>query len=384
MWRAFYARGVFERFTDRARRVVVLAQEESRLLNHNYIGTEHILLGLIHEGEGVAAKVLAKVGIALADVRREVEDIIGPGGQAMAGHIPFTPRAKKVLELSLREALQLGHNYIGTEHILLGLIREGQGVAAQVLVKLGADLSRVRQAVVQELSGYQGEHAEYEIEPRLRRGPIRPARCGFCNVPSPACGTLYTGASGALICESCITSAAPTEPAEPEQVRGWRSRLQGMVESQLGVSREQVEYPMPLQMMAAQHEPVGPPPDDEEFARRAIEYAFTDPMELAADGTLVNVEDGASLKQYVDQVLARAGTFITNRVNVVELVKFIDASRAVVYTRVEWRDGTPQPAILHQEGWAVLVDGRWKVSRETIRERWAQAGIVIPPASPPP
>ena len=148
---------MFERFTDRARRVVVLAQEEARMLNHNYIGTEHILLGLIHEGEGVAAKALESLNISLQAVRDQVQEIIGKGQTAPAGHIPFTPRAKKVLELSLREALQLGHNYIGTEHILLGLIREGEGVAAQVLQKLGADLNRVRQQVIQLLSGYSGE-----------------------------------------------------------------------------------------------------------------------------------------------------------------------------------------------------------------------------------
>lgn len=148
---------MFERFTDRARRVVVLAQEEAKMLNHNYIGTEHILLGLIHEGEGVAAKALESLEISLDAVREQVQDIIGQGQQQPTGHIPFTPRAKKVLELSLREALQLGHNYIGTEHILLGLIREGEGVAAQVLVKLGADLNRVRQQVIQLLSGYQGK-----------------------------------------------------------------------------------------------------------------------------------------------------------------------------------------------------------------------------------
>ena len=147
---------MFERFTDRARRVVVLAQEEARMLNHNYIGTEHILLGLIHEGEGVAAKALESLNISLEAVRQQVEEIIGQGQAAPTGHIPFTPRAKKVLELSLREALQLGHNYIGTEHILLGLIREGEGVAAQVLQKLGADLNRVRQTVIQLLSGYTG------------------------------------------------------------------------------------------------------------------------------------------------------------------------------------------------------------------------------------
>ncbi|MBG6094136.1 ATP-dependent Clp protease ATP-binding subunit [Nocardioides sp. WG-D5] len=151
---------MFERFTDRARRVVVLAQEEARMLSHNYIGTEHILLGLIHEGEGVAAKALESLDISLEAVRNQVEEIIGQGQQAPSGHIPFTPRAKKVLELSLREALQLGHSYIGTEHILLGLIREGEGVAAQVLQKLGADLNRVRQQVIQLLSGFQGKEGQ--------------------------------------------------------------------------------------------------------------------------------------------------------------------------------------------------------------------------------
>src|SRR5690348_8987066 len=145
---------MFERFTDRARRVVVLAQEEARMLNHNYIGTEHILLGLIHEGEGVAAKALESLGISLEAVRSQVEEIIGQGQAAPTAHIPFTPRAKKVLELSLREALQLGHNYIGTEHILLGLIREGEGVAAQVLQQLGADLDHVREKVIELLASY--------------------------------------------------------------------------------------------------------------------------------------------------------------------------------------------------------------------------------------
>ena len=148
---------MFEKFTDKARRVVVLAQEEAKLLNHNYIGTEHILLGLIHEGEGVAAKSLEALGINLESVREQVQEIIGQGQQSPTGHIPFTPRAKKVLELSLREALQLGHSYIVTEHLLLGLIREGEGVAAQVLTKLGADTNKVRQQVIQLLSGFQGK-----------------------------------------------------------------------------------------------------------------------------------------------------------------------------------------------------------------------------------
>ncbi|HEY5244704.1 MAG TPA: Clp protease N-terminal domain-containing protein, partial [Acidimicrobiales bacterium] len=150
---------MFERFTDRARRVLVLAQEEARLLNHSFIGTEHILLGLIHEGEGVAAKALESLGISLEAVREKVEETIGMAGSAPSGSPPFTPRAKKVLELSLREALQLGHSYIGTEHMLLGLVREGEGVAAQVLVSLGADLGRVRQQVIQLMSGYQGKEA---------------------------------------------------------------------------------------------------------------------------------------------------------------------------------------------------------------------------------
>ena len=147
---------MFERFTDRARRVVVLAQEEARMLHHNHIGTEHILLGLIREGEGVAAKALESLGISQEAVRQQVEEITGQGQHAPSGHIPFTPRATKVLELSLREALQFGHNYIGTEHILLGLLREGEGVAAQVLVKLGADPGRVRQQVNQLLAGSEG------------------------------------------------------------------------------------------------------------------------------------------------------------------------------------------------------------------------------------
>jgi ATP-dependent Clp protease ATP-binding subunit ClpA len=149
--------GVFERLTDGARRVVVLAREEARTLNHNYIGTEHILLGLIHEGDGVAAGALESLGVSPEGVRQQVEEIIGRGQQAPSGHIPFTPRAKKALELSQREALRLGDNCIGTEHILLGLIREGDGVAAQVLVRLGAGLDQIEQQVTGRVTGEQTE-----------------------------------------------------------------------------------------------------------------------------------------------------------------------------------------------------------------------------------
>ena len=162
---------MFDRFTDRARRVIVLAQDEARMLNHSYIGTEHLLLGLIHEGEGVAAKALESLGLSLEQVRAQVEETIGQGQQAPSGHIPFTPRAKKVLEFSMREALQLNHPYIGTEHILLGLVREGEGVAAQVLIKLGADLSRVRTQVLQMLSGYQGTQAATAGAPEAGPSP---------------------------------------------------------------------------------------------------------------------------------------------------------------------------------------------------------------------
>ncbi len=167
---------MFERFTDRARHVVVLAQAEARLLQHDYIGTEHLLLGLIQEGEGVAAQALTALGVQLEDVRGHVEAIIGTGKAMPTGHIPFTPRAKKVLELSLREALSLGHDYIGTEHILLGLLREGEGVAAQVLEKLGVTLAVARQEVVGLLAG----HAERagEVTPEGRPPQPRPRRRG--------------------------------------------------------------------------------------------------------------------------------------------------------------------------------------------------------------
>ena len=175
---------MFERFTDRARRVIVLAQDEAKLLNHNYIGTEHLLLGLISEGEGVAAKALEEMGISLEAVREQVQDIIGPGTTPPTGHIPFTPRAKRVLELSLREALQMNHAYIGTEHILLGLIREGEGIAAQVLLRLGADLNRVRSTVINLMQGYQ------QGEGGSTTPGEAPAGVGGGGAASPAAGTI--------------------------------------------------------------------------------------------------------------------------------------------------------------------------------------------------
>jgi ATP-dependent Clp protease ATP-binding subunit ClpC len=168
---------MFERFTGQARQVVVLAQEEARLLSHSYIGTEHILLGLLRDGDGVAARVLDSLGVSLAEARVQVEEIIGRGQHVPSGHIPFTPRAKKVLELSLREAKRLGHRHIGTEHILLGLLREGEGVAAQVLVRLGVDLNKARQAVVAFVgAGAAAPQPIEDIETRARRAVSFTAR----------------------------------------------------------------------------------------------------------------------------------------------------------------------------------------------------------------
>jgi ATP-dependent Clp protease ATP-binding subunit ClpC len=196
---------VFERFTDRARRVLVLAQEEARLLNHSFIGTEHILLGLIHEGEGVAAKALDSLGISLEAVREKVEETIGMAGTAPSGSPPFTPRAKKVLELSLREALQLGHSYIGTEHMLLGLVREGEGVAAQVLISLGADLGRVRQRTLEFMSGYVPDPAV------PRRAVSAAGRMGT----SPRCPQCHADLGESARFRRIVVASGPGSDEEP-------------------------------------------------------------------------------------------------------------------------------------------------------------------------
>jgi hypothetical protein len=348
--------------------VVVLAQEEARLLGHNYIGTEHILLGLIHEGEGVAAQALASLDISLEAVRAQVEEIIGNGGTAPSGHIPFTPRAKKVLELSLREALQLGHNHIGTEHILLGLIREGEGVVAQSLVRLGADLGRVRRAVIALIAGDTSLAA---ADIGTSRG-IRPARCGFCDVPSPACGQLFTGSSGTLICQRCIRTAG----GEPQE----RAVAARAVQSS-DLSAFFVEPGASIDDMAARHKPTGPPPDDEEGARQAIEDAFAHAMEVGADGrTLINVEDGAALADCAEQVRARVGAFADQIEQVIEHIKFLDATTAVVWQTTLHNGRPPAPWLVRRECRAVFVDARWKVSRNTVCEMWRHAGIQCPPA----
>jgi ATP-dependent Clp protease ATP-binding subunit ClpC len=213
---------VFERFTDRARTVLVLAQEEARLLNHGFIGTEHILLGIICEGEGVGARALQSLGISLDEVRRKVAETIGIAGSTPGGSPPFTPRAKKVLELSLREALQLGHSYIGTEHLLLGLAREGEGVATFVLTSLGADPFRIRQEVMHLISGEQIHRGSVSTPggapptaPTERRGEPCCPRCGAPIAESARFRTIEvrpdTGTEGLLsarivFCRVCGTT----------------------------------------------------------------------------------------------------------------------------------------------------------------------------------
>ena len=301
---------MFERFTDRARRIVVLAQEEARILNHNYIGTEHILLGIIHEGEGVAAKAMESLDISLERVRSEVEEIIGEGGSVPSGHIPFTPRAKQVLELSLREALQLGHNYIGTEHILLGLIREGEGVGAQVLYKLGADLSRVRERVIQLLSGYApgpGDAPPLESPmPAPRQIAERSAHCSFCGRDLWEVNHFVVGGGGATICAACVTAgqqAIEQAASQPEPAWG--------------------PVPLPPRVFSPEHA-------DPEAAAE-IERAFTTLFGNAGplEGRAEALEDGDALISLAEEARARHPSYAGQVQMRVQRLRFLDERRAL-------------------------------------------------------
>ena len=344
--------GVFERFTDRARRVLVLAQEEARLLNHGFIGTEHILLGLIHEGDGVAAKALEQLDISLEDVRARVKEVIGLSGSAPLGSPPFTPRAKKVLELSLREALQLGHNYIGTEHILLGLVREGQGVAAQVLVSLGADLASVRQQLVQMLSGYQGRESFGQLEgTRLPRRSSSLVACAFCERQPPESGRLVSGRGGAYICEHCVNE--------------WSDRLGGE-----GENDEASRTTVPLVIS-------GRAPADEEGARLEIVLAFGHALVLSDDRrTVPSVEGGELLGPCLKEAQERhAGLRRQDGTVTVEHIEFVDENHASVHFAVSL-EGIPSEA---RRGLAVIDDSTWKVARVTFCELMKLAGVECPP-----
>jgi ATP-dependent Clp protease ATP-binding subunit ClpC len=343
---------MFERFTDRARRVVVLAQEEARLLDHNYIGTEHVLLGLVHEGEGVAATALQQLGIDLQSVRIAVEEIIGRGGTAPEGHVPFTPRAKKVLELALREAMQLGHNYIGTEHILLGLLREGEGVGAQVLVRFGADLAQVRTTVVALLAGYSTGEARV-MAPRsdharliAQQATVTPREaCLLCGRDLWEVDRYVEGAGGA-ICDLCATGASRALDGS-----GARTVL------------------LPPRVL-------GEEPNDPD-APAAIQEAFST---VFRDGDVAHrvqfLEDGEALAGYMRQLEERFPG--PTSVQVSEL-RFTNADDADVRYIVQH---PLAPGRMPYVGRAIQRGGRWLVSRETYASAVSRGGVVIPPRAP--
>jgi hypothetical protein len=361
---------VFERFTDRSRRVLVLAQEEARLLNHNFIGTEHLLLGLIQEREGVAAKALASLGIGLEAVREKVAETIGPAGSSVTGSPQFTPRAKKVLELSLREALQLGHNYIGTEHLLLGLVREGEGVAAQVLVNLGADLSRVRRRVAELLHGGQGDEPAQGPENSIRFLPSRPATVqsgsmafrgpGFGGQLNPQvcalCGRdlwevdRYISTATIKVCDRCITDGH-------------------QVLAEAEATGDGPELHLPPRVF-------GEVPDNDAVPEMvtAFERGFN-ASDLAE--RQLYLEDAEGLRPYDEQVTARfPNVASTHRV---ERIRFQSPERA----RVHFWITVTSPVVMTfpVDGAAVRIDGRWKVSRATQVELLRRAGVQVPEGS---
>jgi hypothetical protein len=351
---------VFERFTDRARRVLVLAQEEARLLNHSFIGTEHILLGLIQEGDSIAARALGLLDISLVAVREKVTDTVAPPGGPPSGSPPFTPRAKKVLELALREALQLGHSYIGTEHMLLGIVREGEGVGAQVLVSLGADLDRVRQQVIQLIAGYEGGtpgHADENLPLHETANPnARLVICSFCGNGPPRSGQLVSG-DNAFICERCI--------------REWSGRL-----SETGPGRIRGSVVPHFQGVTA----TGPPPEDPEAARTEIAAAFAAHGTLSEDGRSVPaVEKGDDLGPVLVAAKERRRDIVPESADVIVSVNdidFVDASHAAVWFSISV-DGR---VLLHyHRGDAVFVEGAWQVARASFCELMRMAGISCPP-----
>jgi hypothetical protein len=349
---------MFERFTDRARRVVVLAQEEARLLEHNYIGTEHLLLGIVHEGEGIAARVLESLDVSLGAVRVAVEREIGRGSRPPVGHIPFTARAKKVLELSLRESLQLGHNYIGTEHILLGLVREGEGVAAEVLRSLGVGLDRVHATIVGLLAeaSAAGEAPDVSGIHSLAREsePARvvtvtsvgeaPATCSFCGRDTRDVGR-WVVAHGAVICAACVESASRVIASAPAEERG------------------------PLSLPPRVD---GEPPDTE--AVGAIVDAFQRAFGTGDDERASRpVEDVEQLLGAMEEAARRYPNVESRAVTLMRL-RFASEAEADVGFSVTG---------FGFEGRAVKRGDRWLVSRDTFCRVLAQGGIECPPREEP-
>jgi hypothetical protein len=339
---------VFERFTDRARRVLVLAQEEARLLDHNFIGTEHILLGLIHEDEGVAHQAIAQFGISLEDVRAEVREIVGTSSAVLTGSPPFTPRAKKVLELSLREALQLGHNYIGTEHILLGLVREGNGVAAQVLVRLGAALDAVRQEVLGMITSQPGQPPSTPVT-GIRRGAV--VECSFCGRRPPESGQIMSGGRRVYICEHCV------------------GEFQGrLAATDAGATITTEAAPVVI---------TGRAPLDPDAALTEIAVAFGRALVLSEDRkTVPNVEGGDLLGACLKEAQERhAGLRRKDGIITIDHIEFVDEEHAAV-TFVLALEGL---APTSRRGSAVVVGSAWKMARSTFCELMTLTGVECPP-----
>ena len=353
---------MFERFTDSARRVLVLAQEEARILDHQFIGTEHLLLGLIHADSGAASQVLTGLGASLSRVRERVEETIGVAGGPNTGSPPFTPRAKKVLELSLRETLQLGHHYMGPEHLLLGLVREGEGVGAQVLVGLGIDLAEVRQRVIQHFVGAEGERSSDELTfqistPLGGSSPAKVVVCSFCGLAPPESGQLISG-DNAFICENCIRRwSIRLKPRAPMQLR--RSTL---------TSRSSVDLPR------------GQEPDDADSARADIRAAYIASRVPSDDGRSVpTVEKDADLGPILISANERTQGIVGDGSEVIisaDEIHFYDPKRAAVLFSISMRD---RLLLGSQRGEAVFADEEWKMARSTFCDIVGMAGVVCPP-----
>jgi hypothetical protein len=351
---------VFERFTESARHVLVLAQEEARLLDHSFIGTEHLLLAILHQ-DGETAHVLTDMGVSLSTVRELVAETIPPPGGSGTGSPPFTPRAKKVLELALREVQQLGGGNIGTEHILLGVIQEGQGVAFQILVNLHIDLAQVRQTVIQKLTVFTSEtsagNPEFVALPgddTVNRGKL--VTCSFCGLYPPASGQMVSGRN-AFICENCV--------------RMWSTRLGRS--TTLRVPPITFRPPMPSQSVTP-----GEPPADPEVARSEIEVVFTDHSALSDDGReAIRVEKGADLGWAVAAVRANRTSYLDADIAfVVDEIVFTNPEHAAVWFSIQINGHW---VLNRHRGDAVVIDGSWKMARTTFCDLVGMGGISVPP-----
>ena len=361
----------------------MLAQEEARLLDHSFIGTEHILLGLIAEGEGVAARTLEQLDVDLDEVRRRVQATIGLTGKAPTGSPPFTPRAKKVLELALREALQLGHNYIGTEHMLLGLVREGEGVASQVLVSLGIDLAKVRQKVIQLVAAEPDPETDVaSISEPSGQDPSHLAACSFCGREPPESGRLVAGA-GAFICEHCL--------------RRWHQVIErppatsGFYPEDAGAATRRTATPGTFRGGRPPRVRRAVPMYDDEAARRQIEKAFAEHATTSEDGRdLLMVEDGKDLGPTLRAAVEKRRDVVPEGAEVatiVEHIRFYGTADRSTTSGMIVEHATVTFSLVYDDrtllggrrGEAVLVGGTWKMSRRTFCELMSLAGVECPP-----